>query len=147
MIRKKSDGLDTDSDGVLDPLDKCPQTPQTATVDEKGCWATHDILFDFDSSEIKPQYHSALDVIIAVLKKNPGLKVEIQGNTDNMGPESYNQMLSEKRAQAVKEYMVKNGIESERLKAVGFGATRNVASNENDTGRALNRRIEFVPNN
>ena len=147
VIRKKSDGLDTDSDGVLDPLDKCPQTPQTATVDEKGCWATHDILFDFDSSEIKPQYHSALYVIIAVLKKNPGLKVEIQGNTDNMGPESYNQMLSEKRAQAVKEYMVKNGIESERLKAVGFGATRNVASNENDTGRALNRRIEFVPNN
>ena len=147
MIRKKSDGLDTDSDGVLDPLDKCPQTPQTATVDENGCWATHDILFDFDSSDIKPQYHSALEVIIAVLKKNPGLKVEIQGNTDNMGPESYNQMLSEKRAQAVKDYMVDKGIGSERLKAVGFGATRNVASNENDTGRALNRRIEFVPNN
>ena len=145
VIRKKSDGLDTDNDGVLDPLDKCPHTPQTATVDEKGCWTTHDILFDFDSTEIKPQYHSALEVILAVLKKNPELKVEIQGNTDNMGPESYNQMLSEKRAQAVKQYLVDKGIESERLKAVGFGATRNVASNENDSGRALNRRIEFVP--
>ena len=147
LIRKKSDALDTDSDGVLDPLDKCPHTPQTATVDEKGCWATHDILFDFDSSEIKPQYHSALEVIMAVLKQNPGLKIEIQGNTDNTGPESYNQMLSEKRALAVKKYMVNKGMESERLKAVGFGATRNAASNENDTGRALNRRIEFVPVN
>ena len=147
LIRKKSDSLDTDSDGVLDPLDKCPHTPQTAMVDEKGCWATHDILFGFDSTEIKPQYHSALEVIIAVLKQNPDLKIEIQGNTDNMGPESYNQMLSEKRALAVKEFMVNKGIESERLKAVGFGATRNVASNEDDTGRALNRRIEFVPMN
>ena len=145
LISKKSDSLDADNDGVLDPLDKCPQTPQTADVDEKGCWATPDILFDFDSTEIKPRYHTALEVIIAVIRKNPGLKIEIQGHTDNMGPESYNQMLSEKRALAVKEYMVRNGIESERLKAVGFGATQNVASNESDAGRALNRRIDFVP--
>lgn len=145
LISKKSDSLDADIDGILDPLDKCPQTPQTADVDEKGCWATPDILFDFDSTEIKPRYHTALEIIIAVIKKNPGLKIEIQGHTDSMGPESYNQMLSEKRALAVKEYMVRNGIESERLKAVGFGATQNVASNESDAGRALNRRINFVP--
>ena len=143
LISKKS-APDADNDGVLDPLDKCPQTPQTADVDEKGCWAIPDILFDFDSNEIKPRYHSALEVIIAVIQKNPGLKIKIQGHTDNMGPESYNQMLSEKRALAVKEYMVKNGIESERLNAVGFGATQNVASNENDAGRALNRRIDFM---
>ena len=147
LISKKSGSLDADSDGVLDPLDKCPQTPQTADVDEKGCWATLDILFDFDSTEIRPRYHSALEVIIAVIKKNPGIKIEIQGHTDNTGPESYNQMLSEKRALAVKEYIVNKGIESERLKAVGFGATQNVASNESDAGRALNRRIDFVPIN
>jgi outer membrane protein OmpA-like peptidoglycan-associated protein len=147
LISKNSDSLDADNDGVLDPLDKCPQTPQTAAVDEKGCWAAPDILFDFDSTEIKPRYHSALAVIIAVSKKNPGLKIEIQGHTDNMGPESYNQMLSEKRALAVKEYMVNKGIESANLKTVGFGATRNVASNESDAGRALNRRIDFVPMN
>jgi len=147
LISKKADSLDADKDGVLDPLDKCPQTPQTADVDEKGCWATPDILFDFDSTEIKPQYHSALEVIVAVLKKNPSIKIEIQGHTDNTGPESYNQMLSEKRALAVKEYMVNTGIESERLKTVGFGATQNVASNENDAGRSLNRRIDFVPIN
>ncbi|MBW2444200.1 MAG: OmpA family protein [Deltaproteobacteria bacterium] len=146
-VRKKTDALDTDGDGVLDPLDKCPQTPHTAVVDETGCWATPDIFFDFDSAEIKPRYHSTLEVIIAVLRRNPGLKIEIQGNTDNVGPESYNQMLSEKRALAVKEFMVANGVEPARLIAVGFGASRNVASNENDTGRALNRRIDFVPLN
>jgi outer membrane protein OmpA-like peptidoglycan-associated protein len=147
LVRKKTDALDTDGDGVLDPLDKCPQTPQTAIVNENGCWATPDILFDFDSAEIKPRYHSTLEVIIAVLRRNPGLKIEIQGNTDNVGPESYNQMLSEKRALAVKEFMVAKGVEPARLVAVGFGATRNVASNENNTGRALNRRIDFVPLN
>ena len=147
LIHKKTDRLDADNDAVLDPLDKCPQTPQTAAVDENGCWATPDILFDFDSTRIKPQYHPALEVVMAVLTNNPDLKIEIQGNTDNIGPETYNRMLSEKRARAVKEYMVSKGIESDRVKAVGFGATRNVASNENETGRALNRRIDFVPTN
>ena len=134
LIRKKSDQLDVDNDGVLDPLDKCPQTPRTAVVDDNGCWATPDILFDFDSTKINSLYYPMLEVVIAVLKKNPGLRIEIQGNTDNIGPESYNRMLSEKRALAVKGYMVSNGIESERLKAVGFGAARNVASNENIKG-------------
>jgi len=147
LIGKKSDSLDADNDGVLSPLDKCPQTPQTADVDEKGCWASPDILFDFDSAKIKPQYYPALQVIIAVLKKNPNLNIEIQGNTDNFGPESYNQMLSEKRALAVKESMVGKGVDPQRLKAVGYGATKNVASNDNDAGRALNRRIDFVPIN
>ena len=141
----KKDSLDGDNDGVLSPLDNCPQTPLTADVDEKGCWATPDILFDFDSAMIKPQYYPALEVIIAVLKKNPDLKIEIQGKTDNIGPDSYNQMLSEKRALAVKESMVDKGIGPQRLKAVGYGATKNIASNENDAGRALNRRIDLVP--
>lgn len=145
LTRKKADRLDADKDGVLDPLDKCPQTPRTAAVDEKGCWATAEILFDFDSAIIKPQFHPALADAITVLQNNPDLKIEIQGNTDNTGPESYNKMLSEKRAQAVKEYMISKGIASDRLKAVGFGASRNVASNENEAGRALNRRIDFVP--
>ena len=147
LIHKKSDSLDVDNDGVLDPLDKCPQTPETAEVDENGCWATPDILFDFDSDSIKPQYYTAIEVIVGVLERNPGVKVEIQGSTDNTGPESYNQMLSEKRARAVKEFLVSKGIEPQRLKAVGFGATQNIASNENDAGRALNRKAGFVPLN
>ena len=145
LTRKKTDRLDADKDGVLDPLDKCPQTPRTAAVDEKGCWATAEILFDFDSAIIKPQFHPALADAITVLQNNPDLKIEIQGNTDNTGPESYNKILSEKRAQTVKEHMISKGIASDRLKAVGFGASRNVAPNENEAGRALNRRIDFVP--
>ena len=145
MAHKKSDRLDGDNDGVLDPLDKCPGTPRNAVVDENGCWSTAEILFDFDSAIIKPRFHPALAQVISVMEDNPGLRIEIQGNTDNVGPESYNRMLSEKRALAVKAYLVSKGIESERLKAVGFGATRSVASNENEAGRALNRRIDFVP--
>ena len=145
LTRKKTDRLDADKDGVLDPLDKCPQTPRTAAVDEKGCWATAEILFDFDSAIIKPQFHPALADVITVLQNNPDLKIEIQGNTDNTGPESYNKILSEKRAQTVKEHMISKGIASDRLKALGFGASRNVAPNENEAGRALNRRIDFVP--
>jgi len=141
----KTNHLDLDNDGVLDPLDRCPQTPETAKVDENGCWERPEILFDFDSDKIKPQYFTALEVIVAVLKRNPGLKVEIQGNTDNIGPESYNQTLSEKRALAVKGFLVNKGIERQRLKTVGYGAAKNVASNQNEAGRALNRRIDFVP--
>jgi OOP family OmpA-OmpF porin len=145
LSRKKTDRPDPDNDGVPNPLDQCPQTPRTASVDENGCWRTPDILFDFDSAIIKPRYQSALAAIISVLNNTPALKIEIQGNTDNIGPESYNQMLSEKRARVVKDYIVSRGIDSERLKAVGFGATRSVASNEDEAGRALNRRIDFVP--
>ena len=147
LIHKKSDSLDEDNDSVLDPLDKCPQTPETAEADENGCWATPDILFDFDSDSIKPQYYTALEVIVGVLERNPGVKVEIQGSTDNTGPESYNQMLSEKRARAVKGFLVSKGIEPQRLKAVGYGATKNITSNKNDAARALNRRVGFVPLN
>ncbi len=142
---KKGDQLDRDGDGVPDPLDRCLQTPVSAKVNANGCWSAPEILFDFDSAEIKPGFHPALDVIIGVLKKNPGLKIEIQGKTDNTGPEIHNQMLSEKRARAVKESIVGQGIDPQRLKAVGYGTTRNVAANENDAGRALNRRIDFVP--
>ena len=145
LVSKKSDSLDTDGDGVPNSLDKCPHTPQTADVDKNGCWARADILFDFDSAVIKPQYYPVLEVIAAVIKRNPDLKFEIQGKTDNIGPETYNQMLSESRAQAVKELMAGKGIDPQRLKAVGYGTGKNVASNDNKAGRALNRRIDFVP--
>jgi outer membrane protein OmpA-like peptidoglycan-associated protein len=144
---KKGHQPDMDGDGVFDPLDRCLQRPVSASVDQKGCWTAPQILFDVDSAEIKPAYYPALKAIISVLKTNPGLKIEIQGKTDNTGPEIYNQMLSEKRARAVKESMVGQGIDPRRLEAVGYGATKNVAANGNDASRALNRRIDFVPVN
>ena len=146
-ISKKSDPLDEDNDGVLSPLDKCPHTPLEADVDQKGCWVAPDILFDFNSAKINPKYYRALDVIMAVLKKNPDLKIEIQGKTDNIGPESYNQMLSAKRARAVKKSMAGKGVDPQRLKAVGYGTAKNVAPNDTAAGRALNRRVDVVPIN
>ena len=139
----KPEGVDEDGDGVPDYMDKCPLTPMDAEVDEKGCWTTHDILFDFDSYLLKSSHHSVLENVLAVLTKNPGLRIEIQGSTDNIGTSEYNQTLSEQRARAVKTYLVEKGIDPARLSAVGYGSARKAASNETATGRALNRRIDF----
>ena len=102
------------------------------------------ILFDFDQDELKPQYYSVLDEVAVMLSQNPAARVEIQGHTDNVGTASYNQNLSEKRARAVKNYFVRRGVEEDRLFPEGFGFKQNVASNENEAGRALNRRVELA---
>ena len=103
------------------------------------------ILFDFDRFELKPQYYSVLDEFAAMLRLNPDVTIEIQGHTDNVGTAEYNQHLSEKRARAVKNYLLEKGIEKNRLIPKGFGFTMNKASNQDETGRALNRRVEISP--
>ena len=86
-----------------------------------------------------------LDEAVLILKKNPGIKVEIDGHTDNRGSAAYNMTLSERRAKAVMKYFVDNGIEAERLTTKGFGFTRPAASNDTEQGRAKNRRVELTP--
>ena len=135
---------DKDPHGVSGSSDKYPQTPLGAEVDEGGCWLTHGILFDFNSYLVKRSYYPVLDNIFAVLKKNPMLTIEIQGSADNIGASEHNQILSEKRTRAAKKYLVEKGIEPERLSAVGYGSTRQAASNKTAAGRALNRRIDFL---
>ena len=103
------------------------------------------ILFDFDRFELKPQYYSVLNDIARMLSRSPETKVEIKGYTDNVGTAEYNQSLSEKRAGAVKNYLVQKGVEKGRLFPVGFGFRMNNSSNETETGRALNRRVEISP--
>jgi outer membrane protein OmpA-like peptidoglycan-associated protein len=105
------------------------------------------ILFDFDRFELKSRYYSDLDEIAAMLKQHPDAKIEIKGHTDNVGTAIYNQRLSEKRAKTVKGYFVQKGIEKDRLFPKGFGFRMNRASNENEAGRALNRRVELVLQN
>ncbi|MGD9133907.1 MAG: OmpA family protein, partial [Desulfobacterales bacterium] len=105
------------------------------------------ILFDFDRFELKSRYYSDLDEIAVMLKQNPDAKIEIKGHTDNVGTAAYNQRLSEKRARTVKSYFVQKGIEKDRLFPKGFGFKMNRASNENEAGRALNRRVELVLQN
>ena len=77
------------------------------------------------------------------MRGNRELRVEVRGHTDSTGDRDYNQKLSERRADAVVEYMIKNGISPERVRSVGFGQTRPVASNETREGRRKNRRTEF----
>ncbi len=138
--------LDSDGDGVADYLDKCPNTPMGATVDARGCWTyAAVVMYDFDSAEIKPEAFPMLDEAVSVLKKNPEIKVEIDGHTDNTGSAAYNMTLSERRAKSVMNYFVDRGIESERLTVKGFGFTQPAASNDTEEGRTQNRRVELTP--
>lgn len=102
------------------------------------------ILFDFDSSVVKKESYPIIDEVVDIMKVQPKLKLEIQGHTDNVGTQEYNQALSEARAKNVMELMVARGIESNRLRYRGFGYSNPIASNDTPDGRALNRRTMFV---
>ncbi|MGC8764556.1 MAG: OmpA family protein [Brevinematia bacterium] len=102
------------------------------------------IYFEFNQAYLRRESVSTLNKIVEQLKKNPRIKLEIHGHTDNIGTKEYNQKLSEKRAEVVMEYLIKNGISPERLKAKGFGETKPIASNSTEEGRAKNRRTEFL---
>jgi OOP family OmpA-OmpF porin len=135
---------DSDGDGVLDNMDKCPNTPRGATVNSDGCWAYQgEIFFDFDKADIKPGAYPILEEAVVVLANNPGLKVEVQGYTDSIGSEEYNLGLSERRAKAVEAYMEGKGVDPDIISAKGYGEANPVASNETKEGRAKNRRVEF----
>jgi OOP family OmpA-OmpF porin len=138
--------MDSDGDGVTDDKDQCPNTPKGATVDARGCWTyAAVVLFGFDSADIKSDAHPMLDEAVKILKKNPAIKVEVDGHTDNVGPAAYNVKLSERRANSILKYFVDNGVEAERLTVKGFGLTKPAASNDTKEGRAKNRRVELTP--
>jgi OOP family OmpA-OmpF porin len=84
-----------------------------------------------------------LDTNVEVLNKNPGLKIEVQGHTDSIASEVYNQGLSEKRADSAKTYLTTKGIDGQRISTLGFGESHPAASNETPEGRSENRRIEI----
>lgn len=136
---------DSDQDGVPDDLDRCPGTPLGAKVDQYGCWNIGMVLFDVNKTNIKPKYTPILDEVTAVMKKNPGLKMEILGHTDSTASAKYNQGLSERRAKSVMAYFVKKGIKKEQLMTKGFGLTRPIADNKTVAGKAQNRRVELNP--
>jgi OOP family OmpA-OmpF porin len=146
-VEVDSDGcpLDTDGDGVYDYLDKCPGTPAGAKVNPMGCWVLGDLLFDFDKSDIKPTGYADLDDVVTILNRNPNMKIDLQGHTDSMGSDAYNQGLSMRRAKAVKAYLVKKGISEGRLKCEAYGETLPAASNKTEFGRSLNRRVQLMP--
>ncbi|HSA59015.1 MAG TPA: OmpA family protein [bacterium] len=106
--------------------------------------ATSKIHFAYNRSEILPSSHAVLDDIVRTIKGRPEIRqVRVEGHTDSHGADEYNQRLSEKRAQAVMQYLTNNGIPADRVTAVGMGETKPVADNVTKSGRAQNRRVEF----
>ncbi len=100
--------------------------------------------FGFDSSNLTATAKTNLDKLATVLKNNPDTNINIYGHTDSKGSESYNQGLSERRAAAVKSYLVSKGVSSGRMFTMGMGESDPRSSNATETGRAQNRRVEFA---
>jgi OOP family OmpA-OmpF porin len=156
--------LDSDNDGVPDYLDKCPGTPAGQKVDKDGCpppvvqevkpkaaaapeiiekgRTTLRVLFDTNKDVIKKNSFKDVDNLVNVMKQYPDLNVVIEGHTDNVGSAAYNKKLSQKRAEAVKKYMVSKGIDAKRITAQGFGFEKPIADNATKAGKAKNRRVE-----
>jgi outer membrane protein OmpA-like peptidoglycan-associated protein/tetratricopeptide (TPR) repeat protein len=102
------------------------------------------IYFDFDKATFKTESYTELNKLERMMAENPGLKVEIAGHTDAVGTAAYNKILSQRRAEAVKDFLTKKGIDARRITAVGYGKTKPLASNDDEEeGRELNRRVEF----
>lgn len=113
-------------------------------LEKQGRTRVYGINFDVDSATIKPESKATLEEIIAVLKSKPEWKLTIEGHTDSTGNDAHNQQLSEQRAASVKTHLVNGGIADARLTPRGFGATKPVAANDTEIGRAQNRRVELV---
>ena len=113
------------------------------SLTRSGQATTHAVLFTFDSAELAGGWKPVLDGVIDYLRANPTARIEVQGHTDNFGSAQYNLTLSQKRGDAVKAYLVGQGIAATRLVTKGYGAARSVADNSTPQGRALNRRVVF----
>lgn len=150
---------DTDGDGILDKDDKCPNEP--GTVANNGCpevkptaevMATlnsyaRTILFDSGKATFQKQTNQVLEAMTAIFKEYPQANFSIEGHTDSDGSNSMNLALSDRRANAVRDYLIANGISADRLSAKGFGEENPIASNSTRAGKRENRRVEVKLNN
>ena len=140
--------LDSDGDGVVDSMDKCPNTPAGTPVDNTGCalateYKLENLTFEFDSAKLTASSTATLDEAVKILKRHSDMKVEIAGHTDSQGNETYNQGLSERRAQAVADYLIANGANGGNISVKGYGESQPVADNGSKESRAANRRVEL----
>jgi outer membrane protein OmpA-like peptidoglycan-associated protein len=113
-------------------------------IKKSGHVAVYGIHFDTGKFAILPDSEKVLGEVLKLLPDNPGLKLRIEGHTDNVGAKAANQVLSQKRAQAVMGWLIANGIDAPRLTAQGFGDGKPVADNSTDASRAKNRRVELA---
>ncbi|WP_386077700.1 OmpA family protein [Vreelandella sp. F11] len=138
--------LDSDNDGVPDYRDQCPNTPAGVEVNALGCpdsVVLQDVNFEFDSAQLTPNAQNVLNGVAERLVSNPDVRVSIEGHTDSRGSDEYNKNLSQERAQSVASYLASRGVEANRMRAVGYGEERPIASNETEEGRFQNRRVEL----
>jgi len=144
---------DSDKDGVNDEEDKCPDLPGEpsnhgcplvkAEVEKKIAFAAQRIFFNTGRWVLLEKSFSALDEVVVILNRNPALKLDIDGYTDNTGPAAANLLLSHRRADAVRNYFISKDIDPARLNAAGHGQERPVSDNKTTAGRAANRRVEL----
>jgi OOP family OmpA-OmpF porin len=136
---------DSDGDGVIDPRDQCPNTPQGAKVDARGCWVLEWVYFETNSAKILPASESRIAAeVLPVLEKNPKLRIRVDGHTDSRGSTAYNQKLSEQRANAVRDFLIAKGVAATRVEAKGFGEAKPIAPNDTAANLQKNRRTEIT---
>ncbi|WP_415397054.1 OmpA family protein [Sulfurimonas sp. CS5] len=137
---------DDDKDGVLNSIDICPNTPVGDAVNSDGCplKITLNIQFENNSDVINQKSYGIIQKYANFLNNYNSYSTEIIGYTDSKGSESYNQKLSEKRANAVKNILLKKGVPADRVSSAGMGESNPIADNSTKEGRAQNRRIEAV---
>lgn len=148
--------VDTDGDGIADPDDKCPAL--AGTKENQGCpeikeevvkkvnYASQNIYFANGKYTLLSKSFKGLNEVAQIMKDNADLKLAIEGHTDNVGNDAFNQKLSENRAAAIKAYLVKKGVDESRLESTGHGETEPVADNKTAAGRQKNRRVELKLN-
>lgn len=145
--------VDSDGDGVADDQDACPGTPPGVTVDHKGCEVLERLdstYFEYDSAALTQSATAALNRVAAKIMQHSDRKFEIAGHTDSMGTEEYNNLLGQRRAIAVVEFLRRAGVPAERLVVRSYGKTQPIAPNtrpdgsDDPEGRALNRRVEII---
>ena len=152
---------DNDGDGILDGVDQCPNEAEVFNdqLDEDGCpdegrtIATvtssaieiNDVIyFDLNRARIKRRSYTILNAVAGVLQAHSHLRVRIEGHTDDQGNADWNRELSQKRAEAVRDYLVGRGVDGARLEPVGYGFDRPLVEGKSKSARAKNRRVEFV---
>jgi len=139
--------LDSDGDGVVDGSDKCP-TVYAKTAD--GCppppppLVLEGVQFDNDKATLRPEAFAILDKVAIGLKDWGDVNIEVAGHTDSKSDDEYNLKLSQRRAEAVRDYLISKGISADRLTAKGYGESKPIADNETEEGRFKNRRVELV---
>jgi outer membrane protein OmpA-like peptidoglycan-associated protein len=151
--------LDNDKDGIPDLKDRCPNEPEVfnGISDDDGCPDTvkkepdmpktqiiHGVAFPSGKTEMSFESYQYLQPVIKQLKQYPEVEIEVRGHTDSAGDYGKNMMLSQRRAESVRQYLMSQGISGDRIKAAGFGSSSPIADNRSAAGRAQNRRIEVV---